>query len=105
MSVRGAMQGAGGERATRSYPQHCLGATGVTEIIITLQNPLVTLWQIQSLMGRINFISSMCPFLNTFKHNLNATLAQAIKSKPTTINTNARKDLSVWLNFLKNKEN
>ncbi len=27
MPVRGAMQGAGGDRATRSYPQHCLGAT------------------------------------------------------------------------------
>jgi hypothetical protein len=33
MSVRGAMQGAGGERATRSYPQHCLGATGIKKIL------------------------------------------------------------------------
>jgi hypothetical protein len=62
----------------------------ITEIINTLRNPLVLLWQIQSLMGRINFILSMCPFLNTFKYNLNATLAQVIKSEPTTINTNAK---------------
>jgi hypothetical protein len=33
MSVRGAMQGAGGERATRSYPQHCLGATEKKDIV------------------------------------------------------------------------
>jgi hypothetical protein len=32
MPVRGAMQGAGGDRATRSYPQHCLGATDIDAI-------------------------------------------------------------------------
>ncbi len=36
MSVRGAMQGAGGGRATMSYPQHCLGATDLWKIITFL---------------------------------------------------------------------
>ncbi len=71
-----------------------------TWIIKTLQEPHVSLWQIQSLMGRINFVLSMCPFLNSFKFNLNATLAQAMRSDPTSLSQNARKDLSVWLNFL-----
>jgi hypothetical protein len=30
------MQGAGGERATRSYPQHCLGATEYSVEVVVL---------------------------------------------------------------------
>jgi hypothetical protein len=77
----------------------------ITEIINILQLPHAALSQIQSLMGRINFISSMCPFLNTFMFNQNATIAEALKNESATLNENARKDLSVWLNFLENKEN
>jgi hypothetical protein len=35
------MQGAGGERATRSYPQHCLGATDHHKMV-QFQNDSVT---------------------------------------------------------------
>jgi hypothetical protein len=54
--------------------------------------------------GRLNFISSMCPFLNTFKYNLNVSLAEALKTGSSTLDSNTRKDLAVWLNFLSYKE-
>jgi hypothetical protein len=46
-------------------------------------------------MGRLNFNSSMCPFLNIFKFNLNASLAKALNEASATLNEDAKKDLTV----------
>jgi hypothetical protein len=56
--------------------------------------------QIQSVAGRLNLISSMCPFLNSFKFNLNKAVAQAITEGSTKISIQLLDDLKVWNNFL-----
>jgi hypothetical protein len=35
--------------------------------------------QLQSLLGRLNFVSTMSPFLSTYKYNLNISLANTLK--------------------------
>jgi hypothetical protein len=42
----------------------------------------------------------MCPFLNSFKFNLNKAVAQAITEGSTKINVQLLDDLKVWNNFL-----
>jgi hypothetical protein len=61
---------------------------------------MVSTLQIQAVAGRLNFISSMCPFMNTFKFNLNSDLSKALKSSPVTLSQYSRNDLKVWINFL-----
>jgi hypothetical protein len=48
----------------------------------------------------------MCPFLKTFKSELNRALSQAEKNPDTLIHLNeqAKKDLMVWAGFLTDKE-
>jgi hypothetical protein len=72
----------------------------IEEIITTRNQQACSLKQMQILMGRLNFVSSMCPFLNIFKLNLNNTLSDATANGSVTLSEDARKDLSVWLNFL-----
>ncbi len=55
-------------------------------------------------MGRLNFISSMCPFLNVFKFNLNNALSHATTTNSVFLGKDASKDLSVWLNFVNHQE-
>ncbi len=51
-------------------------------------------------MGRLNYISTMCPFINIFKFNLNQTLAALTKNQPAILDAKTRCDLQVWGNFL-----
>jgi hypothetical protein len=51
--------------------------------------------QLQSLLGRLNFISTMCPFLSTFKYNLNMCLANTLKGFKTYSNEKVKQDLKV----------
>jgi hypothetical protein len=51
-------------------------------------------------MGRLNYISTMCPFMNIFKYNLNQILATLTKNQPTTLDAKSRQDIQVWGNFL-----
>ncbi len=60
--------------------------------------------QLQSLLGRLNFISTMCPFLTTFKYNLNICLANTLKGFKAYNNEKVRNDLRVWQNFLSHQE-
>ena len=69
----------------------------ITDLRATSQPELK---QVQSMTGILNFISSMCPFMNTFKYNLNQLLSQLLKNYKTTINSKTDSDLRVWLNFL-----
>jgi hypothetical protein len=63
-----------------------------------------SLKQMQTLMARLNFISSMCSFLNTFKLNLNNALSAATATGSVFLGKEADKDLSVWMNFLNHQE-
>jgi hypothetical protein len=56
--------------------------------------------QLQSLLGKLNFISTMCPFMATFKYNLNIYLANTLKEFKAYNNEKVRNDLRVWQNFL-----
>jgi hypothetical protein len=56
--------------------------------------------QLQSLLGRLNFISTMSPFLSTFKYNLNKCLAITLKGFKAYNNEKVNCDLKVWENFL-----
>ena len=60
----------------------------------------------QKLMGRLNDISIMCPFLKGFKMPLNMCLSAAIaKEVPfVELSASARGDLEVWARFLMDKE-
>jgi hypothetical protein len=53
----------------------------------------VTTLQMQSVTGRLSFISSMCPFLHCFKFNLNNALANAILHESTLVNSLMMEDL------------
>jgi hypothetical protein len=66
---------------------------------VTSSTPL-SLPVFQSLMGRLNYISTMCPFMNIFKFNLNQILATLTKNQSATLNAKTRCDLQVWGNFL-----
>jgi hypothetical protein len=61
----------------------------------------VDLLQMQTLMGRLNDVSLMCPFLNGFKRPLNDWLSYLQASgKPTSLPKQAKLDLLVWVGFL-----
>jgi hypothetical protein len=59
-----------------------------------------TLLQLQSLLGRLNVISIMCPFMTIFKPNLNKLLTTLLKGYQTRLTKKAAEDLKVWKNLL-----
>jgi hypothetical protein len=71
-------------------------------IVDALSDRGLSLKDIQVLMGRLNDVSMMCPFLKTFKGELNTALAKA-HLDPTGRNylgIQAKRDLYVWIGFL-----
>jgi hypothetical protein len=77
----------------------------LTALKKALTNETVTLLELQKLMGRLNHVSQMCPFLNGFRHCLNTDLAKATKTAPKGIqlSVSSKKDLQIWANFLMNE--
>ena len=65
-----------------------------------------TVKSFQKLVGRLNDISIMCPFLKGFKMPLNMCLSATMaKEEPKVmLSEPARKDLGVWARFLMDKE-
>jgi hypothetical protein len=63
-----------------------------------------TLKEWQKLMGRLNDISQMCPFLKSFRQPINRCVvnipSNAAPSTPVVISAEAKKDLQVWANYL-----
>jgi hypothetical protein len=88
---------------TWSLPEDKRAKT-VEEIEITRNQLSCSLKQMQTLMGRLNFVSSMCPFLNIFKWNLNSALSEAIANGSVFLGKEARDELLVWWNFLNHQE-
>ncbi len=64
----------------------------------------VSTLQMQSLSGRLNFISSMCPFMNCFKFNVNSVLANAINNGSAQVTSFILDDLRIWKNLLTSQE-
>jgi hypothetical protein len=63
------------------------------------------LLQMQKLMGRLNDVSLMCPFLKGFKRPLNDVLGLLQRTgKPARLTDQARDDLRVWCGFLSDPE-
>ena len=60
----------------------------------------ISLLDFQILMGRLNDITQMCPFMRGFKHPLNKMLAQLEKRNFEKLSHEAWNDLKIWLNFL-----
>ena len=58
--------------------------------------------EMQKLMGNLNNVSLMCPFLNGFRRNLNDCLSAGAINEYwyITVSSNAKKDLLVWAGFL-----
>jgi hypothetical protein len=80
-------------------PEEKIAAT-LQSISNFLGSPQPTLVATQSLMGRLNNIATMCPFMNIFKFNLNEYLALVTKGLPAALENKAKKDLQVWVNML-----
>lgn len=65
----------------------------------------MSLLQMQKLMGRLNDVSLMCPFLNGFKRPLNDLLGLLQRTGiPTPLSAQAKEDLFVWVGFLSDPE-
>jgi hypothetical protein len=71
-------------------------------IVDALSDRGQSLKDMQVLMGRLNDVSMMCPFLKTFKGELNSALAKAHQEpdRRTHLGIQAKRDLYVWLGFL-----
>jgi hypothetical protein len=76
-------------------------------IIDALLGNSISLKQMQKLMGRLNHVSQMCPFLNAFRMPLNQDLAKAIAAFPSNIqlSSTSKADLNIWANFVKDSAN
>jgi hypothetical protein len=71
-------------------------------IAYALSDKGMSLKDMQVLMGRLNDVALMCPFLRTFKAELNAELAKGhIRPQDQIfLGEQAKKDLLVWIGFL-----
>ena len=66
----------------------------------TLNERFLNLKDHQILMGRLNDITQMCPFLKGFKQPLNKILSLLESKKFIRLSHEAKKDLLIWKNFL-----
>ena len=66
----------------------------------TLKTQFLNLENYQELMGRLNDIGQMCPFMKGFKSNLNNILSELHKFEKVKLSVQARNDLSIWSNFI-----
>ncbi len=56
----------------------------------------ISLHTLQSLVGRLNNIAQMCPFLAAFRRNISALLANTEDDSVITIPSSAKDDLLIW---------
>ncbi len=70
---------------------------------VVASSPSVTLDTMQSLMGRLNFLCMMYPFLKSFRFNLNKELSKRLENPSlcSAISREAREDLLVHARILK----
>jgi hypothetical protein len=69
--------------------------------IANVENKIMaSLLDMQQLIGNLNHISQMAPFLSNFHFNLNKTLALCISSEPVIMPDEALQEPNIWRNFL-----
>jgi hypothetical protein len=72
----------------------------VNAIMACLQKDDISVNEFEKLMGRLNDISIMCPFLKCFKFPLFMCLKRAMENNDVVVLDNvARSDLQIWLRF------
>jgi hypothetical protein len=70
-----------------------------------LNSNFIGLKSMQKLMGRLNDVCLMCPFLNGFKRALNDDLGRLQREGGMrTLSTHSKRDLMVWVGFLQDKD-
>jgi hypothetical protein len=70
-----------------------------------IESKTMVLQSMQSLMGRLNIVSLMCPFLNGFKRPLNETLGHLQRSGgQILLSEQGKRDLLIWAGFLLDSE-
>jgi hypothetical protein len=70
------------------------------------ENDMVDLLCMQELMGSLNDVALMCPFMQVFKKPLNKILG-VLQRNPSTkvrVEGQAREDLKIWRNFVQDEE-
>jgi hypothetical protein len=74
----------------------------VLGLIVEIENKeKVCILDMQKLMGNLNHVSQLCPFLLNFKFNLNKTLSTfKSDSDLVELSLNAKKEMAVWKGFL-----
>lgn len=86
---------------TWSYPEE--KTEKVLRVIdAAISSSEVSLLEMQKLMGSLNDITLMCPFLKIFSTCLNETLGwlQSNIGKTSSLTVQAKKDLMIWVGFL-----
>ncbi len=72
--------------------------------IAKAKNSISGLRDWQRLVGRLNDISQLCPFLRIFKPSINEVMAgvptDSLKDLPLEVSAQAKRDLLVWAGFL-----
>ena len=65
-------------------------------------NNLLSILEMQKLMGNLNNVSMMCPFLNGFRRNLNDDLSFSMNSSADLVRLSdqSKKDLNIWAGCL-----
>jgi hypothetical protein len=78
----------------------CLDSIAIVE-----NKPKVSLLDMQQLMGNLNHVGQMSPFLLSFRFNLNKTLAACSNVvDPVSLSDATLQELNVWRNFLLDSE-
>jgi hypothetical protein len=67
----------------------------------------VSLSDMQTLMGCLNHVAQMCPFMNNFRYHLNKLLATLTNGSTVKLllDKESKIDLQVWYNFLRDQKN
>jgi hypothetical protein len=74
----------------------------VLSVIVEIENKeKVCILDMQKLLGNLNHVSQLCPFLLNFKFNLNKTLSTFNSdSDLVELSVNAKEEMAVWKGFL-----
>jgi len=67
---------------------------------LILNSKNLVLKQFQELMGRLNDVGQMCPFLQGFKSNLNDVLSKLHNLPNVKLTHESKNELFVWANFI-----
>jgi hypothetical protein len=88
-----------------NYPDEKKQKT-LNSISLAVSTKVIGLLNMQKLMGRLNDIALMCPFMKTFKAQLNSKLAilQAFPESSVILDDQSLKDLYVWAGLLLDRE-